>query len=130
MDVTLPEDGSLDGKVLYVLHPSGAETVYLVEDVKREGDGTRVYLVGMPRFVRGRGKVASGSTSRIESDLEHPKEGCVGCRIRIGDGVSTITDIRGRDTFILDSSEDFGQKEGKEFEVFSTAAGDRFKIVV
>ena len=130
VDVTLPEDGSLDGKVLYVLHPSGAETVYLVEDVKREGDGTRVYLVGMPRFVRGRGKVASGSTSRIESDLEHPKEGCVGCRIRIGDGVSTITDIRGRDTFILNSSEDFGKKEGKEFEVFSTAAGDRFKIVV
>ena len=30
LDVPLPEDGSLDGKAIYVRHPSGLETVYLM----------------------------------------------------------------------------------------------------
>jgi hypothetical protein len=130
VDVTLPEDGSLDGKVLYVTHPSEAETVYLVERVEQEGEGSRLFLSGMPRFIRGRGKVASGELSRFESNVEHPKEGCVGCRLRIGDEVFTINSNRGRDTFVLDSEEDFAQRVGMDFEVYSTASGDRFKIVV
>ena len=130
LDVRLPEDGSLDGKVIYVRHPSGLETVYLVERIRREGDGSRVYLADMPRFVRGRGAVASGRRSRFDSDVDHPKEGAYpGCRLRIGDRVFTIRKMRGRTTFVVKEAFDFSRVIGEPFDVYSTAVGDHVRIM-
>ncbi len=130
LDVRLPEDGSLDGKVIYVRHPSGLETVYLVERIRREGEGSRVYLADMPRFVRGRGAVASGRRSRFDSDVDHPKEGAYpGCRLRIGDRVFTIRKMRGRTTFVVKEAFDFSRVIGEPFDVYSTAVGDHVRIM-
>ncbi|GEM_PF-1971110 len=130
VDVRLPGEDSLDGKVLYVTHPSGAETVYLVKGVETEGNGSRVFLSGLPRFIRGRGKVASGEESRFESNVEHPKEGYSGCLLRINDDIFTIRGMRGREVFLLEGNEDFGSRVGEIFEVYSTTIGDRFRIVL
>ena len=131
VDVRLPEDGSLDGKVIYVQHPSELETVYLVKRIKQEGDGSRVFLADMPRFVRGKGEVASGKRSRFESDVDHPKGGAYGgCRLCVGDRVFTIREMRGRALFVVKQAFDFSQVVGETFEVFSTGVGDRVRIVV
>lgn len=131
LDVALPDDGSLDGKVVYVRHPSGLETVYLVNRIEREGGGSRVFLADMPRFVRGRGAVTSGRRSRFDSDVDHPKEGAYpGCRLRIGDRVFTIRKVRRRTTFFVEETFDFSKVIGESFEVYSTAVGDRVRIVV
>ena len=130
LDVALPEDGSLDGKVVYVRHPSKLETVYLVRRIKREGGGSRVFLADMPRFVRGRGKVASGKRSMFDSNVDHPKEGAyLGCRLRIGDRVFSIRKMRGRTTFVMEEAFDFSEVIDESFEVYSTAVGDRVRIV-
>ena len=130
LDVPLPEDGSLDGKAIYVRHPSGLETVYLVKRIEREGVGSRVYLADMPRFIRGRGEVASGKRSRFDSNVDHPKEGAYpGCRLRIGNRVCTIHKMRGRTTFVVEEAFDFSKVIGKTFDVFSTAVGDQVRIV-
>ena len=131
LDVALPEGGSLDGKVVYVRHPSGLETVYQVKRIEREDGGSRVFLADMPRFVRGRGKVATGKRARFESDVDHPKEGAYpGCRLRIGDRVFTIRKVRRRTTFFVEETFDFSKVIGESFEVYSTAVGDRVRIVV
>ena len=130
VDIPLPEDGSLDGKATYVRHPSGLETVYLVKRIEREDDGSRVYLADMPRFVRGRGEVASGKRSRFGSNVDHPKEGAYpGCRLRIGDRVFTVRKMRGRTTFVVKEAFDFSKVIGESFELYSTAVGDRVRIV-
>ena len=130
LDVALPGDGSLDGKVVYVRHPTGLETVYLAKRIERESGGSRVFLADMPRFVRGRGRVASGKRSRFDSDVDHPKEGAYpGCRLRIGDRVFTIRKVRRRTTFLVEEAFDFSKVIGETFEVYSTAVGDHVRIV-
>ena len=130
LDVALPDDGSLDGKVVYVRHPSELETVYLVRRIEREVGGSRVFLADMPRFVRGRGEVATGKRSRFDSDVDHPKEGAYrGCRLRIGDRVFTVRKMRGRTTFVVKEAFDFSKVIGESFELYSTAVGDRVRIV-
>ena len=130
LDSRLPEDGSLNGKVVYVRHPSELETVYLVRRIEREGGGSRIFLADMPRFVRGRGEVAAGRRSGFESTVDHLKGGAYpGCRVRIGDRVFTVRGMRGRTTFVLEETFDFSTVIGETFEVFSTAVGDRVRIV-
>ena len=130
LDVALPDDGSLDGKVVYVRHPSELETVYLVRRIEREVGGSRVFLADMPRFVRGRGEVATGKRSRFDSNVDHPKEGAYrGCRLRIGDRVFTVRKMRGRTTFVVKEAFDFSKVIGESFELYSTAVGDRVRIV-
>ena len=130
LDSQLPQDGSLNGMVVYVRHPSGLETVYRVERIERESGGSRVFLADMPRFVRGRGNVASGKRSRFESTVDHPKGGAYpGCRLRIGNHVFTIRRMRGRTTFVVEEAFDFSKVIGESFEVYSTAVGDRVRIV-
>lgn len=131
VDTRLPEDGSLDGKGIYVTHPSGLETVYLIKQVAADNAGSRVMLAGMPRFIRGKGEVAKGWASEFESDVEHPKGGAyAGCRMRVGNEVFTIREMKGRTRFVTVEDFDFGTVEGERFTVFSTAEGDRFRIGV
>ncbi len=130
VDVRLPEDGSLDGKVVYVRHPSGLETVYMVKRIERKGEGSRVFLADMPRFVRGKGEVESGRRSRFDSNVDHPKGGGYGgCRLRVGERVFTIRGMRGRTTFLVEQAFDFSKVIGEPFEVFSTDVGDCVRIV-
>lgn len=130
LDVALPDDGSLTGKVVYVRHPSGLETVYLVKRTEPMDGGSRVFLADMPRFVRGRGKVESGKRYRFDSSVDHPKGGAYpGCRLRIGDHVFTIRKMRGRTTFVVEEAFDFSKVIGETFVVYSTAVGDRVRIV-
>ncbi|MBI2951745.1 heparinase II/III family protein, partial [bacterium] len=129
-DVALPEGEALAGKVVYVAHPTGAETAYLIERVVREGAVSRVCLAGMPRFLWGRGTVASGGVGRFESSLEHPKGWDYGGRrVRVGGRVFTVREVAGLTTFLVAEAFDFSGLAGESFVVFSTAAGDRFRIV-
>jgi hypothetical protein len=128
-DVRLPEGRSLAGKVIYVTHPSSAESAYLIDSVEAVGAGSRVRLAGSPRFVWGRGTVESGGRSRFESSVEQSVASAyAGRRVRVGDRVFTIRDMIGRTTFVTEETFDFQQVKGEAFTVFSTAAGDRFRI--
>ncbi|MDA0745795.1 MAG: heparinase II/III family protein [bacterium] len=129
VDVRLPEDGSLDGKVMYVTHPSGVETVYRVGQVGVEGEGSRVFLADFPRFIRGAGKVKDGGLSQFQSDVEHPKGPAYpGCRVRVGDHVFTIREVDGREGFRVEEEFNFETLVGEGFVVFSTGEGDKFRI--
>ena len=131
VDARLPVDGTLDGKPIYATHPSGKQTAYLIDRVSREGEGSRIVLAGMPRFVRGRAHVASGVPSRFTSTVEHPKTADYpGSRVRVGERCFTIREMDGRQTFATEEAFDFSDSVGEAFEVFSTAAGDRFRIAL
>ena len=130
-DVRLPDDGSLSGEVMYVIHPSGAETTYLIGHVEPAGDGSRVALSGMPRFVWGQSEVVSGRRSQFESSVEQPKAAAyAGRRVRIGERVFTIRQMKRLTTFVTEEGFDSETVVGKRFEVFSTAVGDRFRIAM
>jgi hypothetical protein len=129
-DVLLPTDGSLSGRVLYAIHPSGAETAYLIDRVEKEGQGSRICLAGMPRFVWGRGTVKAGFQRRFESDVEQPSAWSYAKRrVRVGGRTFAICQMIGLNTFEVEEAFDFSQSIGEVFEVFSTMAGDRFRIV-
>ena len=131
VDARLPEDGAPDGKVITVTHPSGKQTAYLIDRVSREGDGSRITLSGMPRFIRGRAEVASGGPSVFTSTVEHPKTADYpGSRVRVGGRIFTIREMDGRKRFATEEPFDFRDAGGELFEVFSTAAGDRFRIAL
>jgi hypothetical protein len=131
VDTRLPEDGTADRKVITVTHPSGKQTAYLIDRVSREGDGSRIALSGMPRFFRGRAEVASGGPSTFTSTVEHPKTSDhPGSRVRVGKRCFTIREMDGRQSFTTEEAFDFSDSVGETFEVFSTAAGDRFRITL
>ena len=130
-DARLPEGDLLKGKVVYVTHPSGLETTYLVDEVVRDGGETRILLADMPRFQWGQAEVASGETGRFESTVEQQKaQAFAGARLRIGEQVFTIKRMEGLTTFVTEGEFDFQDVVGEAFEVFSSARGDTFRIAV
>jgi hypothetical protein len=129
VEVDLPRDGSLNGKVIYVARPSGDESAYLIEDVTEVEGRSIVNLEGIPRFVRGRSKIISGEKGKFESKVELPmKSTYPGCQVRVGGKTHSIARVEGRATVVVEGETDFARIVGDTFEIFATAKGDSFRI--
>ncbi|MBB30408.1 MAG: hypothetical protein CME25_16070 [Gemmatimonadetes bacterium] len=131
VDVDLPRDGSLNGKVMFVSRPKGPESAYMIQDVAEAEGRSAVNLEGIPRFVRGRSEIVSGERGRFESKVELPMKSTYrGCLVSVGGETGTIIGVEGRGTVVVDSEVDYSRNVGVAFEIFATSRGDQFRILV